>query len=66
MTLKSSEELQFTVLNPEGIKPDIEIHPLNPRLNTLEGKTVNVIDLHGGASYIIESIAADLQKSVPE
>ena len=61
-----SEEAVFTVLNPEGIKPEIEIHSLNPRLDTLGGKTVNVINLHGGNEVIIESIAADLKAAVPE
>ena len=56
MTSKSSSDLEFTVLNPEGIKPEIEIHALCPRLNSLIGKTVNVIDLHGGASYLMKSI----------
>jgi hypothetical protein len=60
-----SEEAAFTVLNPEGIKPEIEIHALSPRLDTLEGKTVNVINLHGGNEVILESIASDLKAAVP-
>ena len=58
-------EAKYIVLNPEGIKPEIEIRPLSPRLDSLEGKTVNVINLHGGNEIILESIAADLQKAVP-
>jgi hypothetical protein len=65
MKLKSSVEPEYSVLNPEGIKPEIKIHPLNPRLETLIGKTVNVINLHGGTESLVESIATDLQKAVP-
>lgn len=61
----SSKETRFTVLNPEGIKPEVELHALNPRLESLEGKTVNVINLHGGNEIILESIASDLQTAVP-
>ena len=55
----------FTVLDPRGIDPDRQIFPLSPRLPTLEGKTVNVINLHGGNEKAIESIAPALQKAVP-
>jgi hypothetical protein len=66
MIHEKSTEPKFTVLNPEGIKPEIEIHPLSPRLITLKGKTVNVINMHGGTESLVESIAADLQKAVPD
>ncbi|MBW1802531.1 MAG: hypothetical protein JRJ85_17585, partial [Deltaproteobacteria bacterium] len=42
------KEPVFTVLDPRGIEPEREINPINPRLDTLLGKTVNVINLHGG------------------
>ena len=63
---RRSIALEFTVLNPEGIQPEIEKHPLSPRLDTLSGKTVNIINLHGGTEYLIESIASELQKAVPD
>ena len=63
---ESLKEPAFTVLNPEGIKQEIKLHALSPRLNTLAGKTVNVINLHGGNEIILESIASDLKKVVPE
>jgi hypothetical protein len=64
-TNKSILEPRLTVLNPERIKPEREILPLNPRLNTLVGKTVNVVNLHGGNEVIMESIAKDLKAAVP-
>lgn len=62
----SNQESVLTVLNPEGIKPEREICSLSPRLKTLSGKTVNVINLHGGNEEIVESIAPDLQRLVPD
>jgi hypothetical protein len=60
-----SEEAVFSVLNPEGIKPEIELHPLSPRLDTLIGKKVHVINLHGPDEQVIESVATDLKAAVP-
>jgi len=60
-----SQEPVFTVLNPVAEEPEREITPLNPRLDTLEGKTVNVINLHGGNEEVMESIAPDLKAAVP-
>lgn len=61
-----SEEPTFTVLNPEGLPPEIKIHALSPRLDTLAGKTVSVINLHGGNEIVMESIARDLKAAVPD
>ena len=60
-----SEKPLFTVLNPVAEEPAREIHPLSPRPDTLEGKTVNVINLHGGNEEVVESIAPDLKGAVP-
>ena len=60
-----SEESAFTVLNPVAEEPEREITPLSPRPDTLEDKTVNIINLHGGNEEVIESIAPDLQAAVP-
>ena len=60
-----TEEPAFTVLNPEGLPPEIEIHPISPRPDTLAGKTVNVINLHGGNEAVMESLARDLKAAVP-
>jgi len=60
-----SEEPVFTVLNPVAEKPERKIQALSPRRDTLEGKTVNVINLHGGNEEAIESLAPDLKAAVP-
>jgi len=58
-------EGKFTVLNPEGVLGEIDAHGLSPRIDTLEGKTVNVINLHGGPEAVIEDVAPALQEAVP-
>ena len=60
-----SGEPVFAVLDPRGIEPEREIHPLSPRLNTLDGKTVNIINLHGGNEEAIESVVPDLKAAAP-
>ncbi len=39
-----AEEAILTVLNPRGIQPPIRLIPMAPRLNTLDGKTIYVVD----------------------
>ncbi|MFC1890822.1 hypothetical protein ACFLZT_00345 [Thermodesulfobacteriota bacterium] len=56
----------FSVLDPRGIEPEREINSISPRLETLENKTVNVINLHGGNEEAIESVKRDLKEAVPE
>jgi len=58
-------EPMFSVLDPRGIELEREINSLNPPLDTLEGKTVNVINLHGGNEEAIESVGRDLKEAVP-
>ena len=59
------KEPMFSVIDPRGIEPEREINPINPRLDTLMGKTVNVINLHGGNEEAIESVGRDLKEAVP-
>ena len=35
----------ITVLNPRGFQPPIRLLPLAPRLDTLEGKTIYIVDI---------------------
>ena len=55
----------YTVLDPRSWEPEVEFTGLNPRLDTLEGKKVVVVNLHGGNEEIMESIASDLQDAAP-
>ena len=55
----------YSVMDPRGLEPEREIHALAPRLDTLEGKTVNVINLHGGNEQAFISIGPALQAAAP-
>jgi hypothetical protein len=40
----SAEETTTTVLNPRGVAPPIRRVPMAPRLDSLDGKTIYVVD----------------------
>ena len=60
-----SNEPEYTVLDPCSREPEVKYRGINPRPDTLEGKKVIVVNLHGGNEEIMESIASDLQEAVP-
>lgn len=43
-SLWAADVTKITVLNPRGIQPPIRLIPMAPRLDTLEGKTIYVVD----------------------
>ncbi|MBA7698220.1 hypothetical protein ES703_106896 [subsurface metagenome] len=52
-------------MDPRGAEPPREFQGLNPRLDTLDGKTVIVVNLHGGNEDAIRSVGPALQAAVP-
>ena len=40
----AADEAKVTVLNPRGIQPPIRLIPMAPRNDTLDGKTIYVVD----------------------
>jgi len=63
-TVKPKEPV-YTVLDPRSYEPSVEYRGINPRLDTLKGKKVIVVNLHGGNEEIMESIASGLKAAVP-
>lgn len=66
MTAQQSSALR-TVLDPRG-QPTAEIQPtaLAPRLDTLEGKTIYMVDIGFGGGYdFLEEAAAWLLRNIP-
>jgi hypothetical protein len=54
---------KFTVLNPMGTPPPIEVSPMAPRLDTIEGKTIYIVnDGYPGS----EILCAELEKGFKE
>jgi len=43
-SLGAADSAKITVLNPRGIQPPIRLIPMAPRLDTLDGKTIYVVD----------------------
>ena len=62
-----STNLLSTVLDPRGQPTNIvEPHPLAPRLDTLEGKTVYLIDVgFGGGWEFLEEAVAWFARTMP-
>ena len=56
---------KITVLNPQGKAPPIQLVPMATRLDTLEGKTIYIVDMNfantpvfrGNAEAIIQQIS---------
>jgi hypothetical protein len=44
VSLSAADTAKITVLNPRGIQPPIRLIPMAPRLDTIEGKTIYVVD----------------------
>ena len=57
---------KVTALNPRGIPPQIQLIPMAPRLNSLDGKTIFLIDdTFPGADHFLHQIAAWFSKNMP-
>jgi hypothetical protein len=50
----AAEEAKVTVLNPRGTPPPIRLVPMAPRLDTLDGKTIYVINIGFGDTFLPE------------
>ena len=58
----NSEEQLITVLNPAISSPMVERVPLAPRADTLEGKTIYLVDLQWGGPQAGYSVFEEMQK----
>jgi hypothetical protein len=61
-TKKVCEERLITVLNPAISSPMVERVPLAPRADTLEGKTIDLVDLQWGGPQAGYSVFEEMQK----
>ena len=62
----SAVEPKFTVLSPMGIPPAIKMLPMAARLNTLDGKTIYIVD-DGfvGGDVLLKEMAAWFSRNMP-
>jgi hypothetical protein len=57
---------KFEAFNPKGMPPEVQLIPMAPRLDTLEGKTVFLVsDGFEGADRFLAQIAIWFQKNMP-
>jgi hypothetical protein len=62
-----TEEKKITVLNPLGQLPSIKLEPMAPRLDTLDGKTIYVVDVKFPASKVFgEELVKVLKERYPK
>jgi hypothetical protein len=61
-TEKAYEERKITVLNPAIANKFVERVPLAPRADTLEGKTIYLVDLQWGGPQAGYSVFEEMQK----
>ena len=62
----ASQGTVYSVLDPRGIEPERDIQAITPRLGTLEGKKVGIVNLHGGNEIVMTTIAPAIMEFVPE
>jgi hypothetical protein len=51
---RAAEEEKVAVLNPRGVAPLIRLVPMAPRLDTIEGKTIYIINVGFGDTFLPE------------
>jgi hypothetical protein len=60
---------KFTVLNPAIASKMVDREPLSPRLDTLEGKTIYMVDINWGgpdaASSVFREITSWFEQNMP-
>jgi hypothetical protein len=65
-TPAANAEAKIETLNPKGMPPAVQLVPMAPRLDTLDGKTVFLVsDGFAGADRFLAQIAIWFQKNMP-
>ncbi len=62
----TSSEYKIVGLNPRGVPPPITLIPMAPRLSTLDGKTVYLVDTgFHGSDALLEQVAGWFSRNKP-
>jgi hypothetical protein len=57
---------KFTVLNPMGTPPPIELSPMAPRLDTIDGKTIYIVnDGYPGSNILCAELEKGFKETYP-
>ena len=58
---------KIEALNPKGIPPPIQLVPMAPRLNSLDGKTIYLVsDGFPGADHFLAQVGLWFKKNMPD
>jgi len=61
------DDAKFTALSPKGTPPPVQRFSMAPRLNTIQGKTIYLVDTGFlGADQLLQQIALWFQKNEPD
>jgi hypothetical protein len=66
-TTSAPSGAQFTALNPKGSPPPVKLIPMAPRLDTIHGKTIYLVDtgfMSGGV--LLQQMQIWFQKNYPD
>ena len=62
----NAEDPVLTVLNPLGTPPPITLFPMAPRLDTLKGKTIYIVnDGYPGSGILLGELTAVMKEKFP-
>lgn len=62
-----SGQAKITAVNPKGIPPAIQLIPMAPRLDSLDGKTVYLVDTgFHGSDLLLAQIADWFKRNMPQ
>lgn len=62
----SDSQAKLTGLNPKGTPPSIQLYPLAPRLSSLDGKTIYLVDTgFQGGDILLQQMQKWFQQNMP-
>ena len=62
-----SGQAKITAVNPKGMPPAIQLIPMAPRLTSLDGKTVYLVDTgFHGSDMLLQQIEAWFKRNMPQ
>jgi hypothetical protein len=64
---ENRDDTKFLALSPKGTPPPVQRFSMAPRLNTIQGKTIYLVDTGFlGADQLLQQIAVWFQKNEPD
>ena len=64
---RAGSEAKFTAVSPKGTPPPIQLYSMAPRPDSLDGKTIYVVDATGffGSATLLHNMQAWFQQNMP-